>query len=125
MANNLTEEPAHKEEKKYVFKDPTFDNTKTANGKKKLWRSLKQITTQERNLPWPDNTINYSSISAPPSFKPVKKYSDISGLIVRIKMKNKNYFQVVFIIVILFCFRLNIKIHKRLCIMLDTRSSAP
>lgn len=35
-----------------------LQNTKTVNGKKKMWRSLKQITTQERNLPWPDNTIN-------------------------------------------------------------------
>jgi len=25
MANNPAEEPAHKDEKKYVFKDPTFD----------------------------------------------------------------------------------------------------
>jgi len=25
MANNPAEEPANKEEKKYVFKDPTFD----------------------------------------------------------------------------------------------------
>lgn len=35
-----------------------LQSTKTINGKKKMWRSLKQITTQERNLPWPDNTIN-------------------------------------------------------------------
>jgi hypothetical protein len=35
-----------------------FQSTKTINGKKKLWRSLKQITAQERNLPWPDNSIN-------------------------------------------------------------------
>lgn len=79
------EEITHKEEKKYVFKDPNFDSTKTINGKKKMWRSLKQITTQERNLPWPDNAINYSCISAPPSFKPAKKYSDISGLIAKYK----------------------------------------
>jgi len=25
MSNNASEEPTHKEEKKYVFKDPTFD----------------------------------------------------------------------------------------------------
>ncbi|KAL5235765.1 hypothetical protein ACI65C_003175 [Semiaphis heraclei] len=85
MANNSVDELSQREEKKYVFKDPTFDNTKTVNGKKKLWRSLKQIIAQERNLPWPDNSINYSCISAPPSFKPAKKYSDISGLIAKYK----------------------------------------
>ncbi|KAF0765057.1 INO80 complex subunit C [Aphis craccivora] len=85
MANNPVDEITHKEEKKFVFKDSTFDSTKTVNGKKKLWRSLKQITAQERNLPWPDDSINYSSISAPPSFKPAKKYSDISGLIAKYK----------------------------------------
>ena len=28
----------------------------------------------------PENGSNYGSIDAPPSFKPAKKYSDISGL---------------------------------------------
>ncbi|XP_050429954.1 INO80 complex subunit C [Adelges cooleyi] len=85
MANDTTEDSVHKDEKKYLFKNPEFDSNKTVNGKKKMWRSLKQIMSQERNLPWPDNTINYSSITAPPSFKPAKKYSDISGLIAKYK----------------------------------------
>lgn len=95
-----------------IYKCLILQSTKTVNGKKKLWRSLKQITAQERSLPWPDNTINCklifivhyylcyqfllwflfidSSISAPPSFKPSKRYSDISGLIVRILDINYN-----------------------------------
>lgn len=93
-----------------VFICLILQNTKTVNGKKKLWRSLKQITAQERNLPWPDSAVNCklnklificsstlfylyefcldSCISAPPSFKPAKKYSDISGLIVRILLNH-------------------------------------
>ncbi|XP_050526416.1 INO80 complex subunit C [Daktulosphaira vitifoliae] len=82
---NPSEDVYQKEERKYVFKNPDFDSNKTVNGKKKMWRSLKQIIAQERNLPWPDDTINYSCISAPPSFKPAKKYSDISGLIAKYK----------------------------------------
>uniref|UniRef100_A0A1L8DWG2 Putative yl1 nuclear protein n=1 Tax=Nyssomyia neivai TaxID=330878 RepID=A0A1L8DWG2_9DIPT len=52
----------------------------TVGSKKRMWKSLKQILTSERNLQWKD-AVTYSSINAPPSFKPVKKYSDISGLI--------------------------------------------
>ena len=33
----------------------------------------------ERSLAWPENSITYGSIDAPLSFKPGKKYSDISG----------------------------------------------
>ncbi|KAK2162253.1 hypothetical protein LSH36_101g03034 [Paralvinella palmiformis] len=41
---------------------------------------MKQIIQMERSLPWkPDHPI-YSRIDAPPSFKPAKKYSDLSGL---------------------------------------------
>ncbi|XP_044742683.1 INO80 complex subunit C isoform X2 [Chrysoperla carnea] len=56
-------------------------STKSSNNKKKAWRSLKQIITMERALNWPENFVHYSSINAPPSFRPAKKYSDISGLI--------------------------------------------
>ncbi|XP_066596098.1 INO80 complex subunit C [Prorops nasuta] len=66
-----------------VFKNPTFQQKfrpTSSSGKKRTWRSLKQVLAQERALPWPTNAIHYSSINAPPSFKPAKKYSDISGL---------------------------------------------
>lgn len=80
-----TSEPAEevKEEKKFVFKDPQFQHTSKTNNKKKAWRSLKQIIAQEKSLAWPADAVLYSSISAPPSFKPAKKYSDISGLLAK------------------------------------------
>ncbi|XP_033301555.1 INO80 complex subunit C isoform X1 [Bombus bifarius] len=56
-----------------------FRSTSTT-GKKRTWRSLKQVLAQERTLPWPVEVVHYSSINAPPSFRPAKKYSDISGL---------------------------------------------
>ncbi|XP_075212420.1 INO80 complex subunit C [Lycorma delicatula] len=74
------DEEVVKEEKKLIFKDPQFQHTSKSNNKKKAWRSLKQIIAQERALPWPQDHVHYSSINAPPSFKPPKKYSDISGL---------------------------------------------
>lgn len=70
--------------------------------KKRVWKSLKQILATERALPWPENAITCeskldwfqeklikpydplntdSSLNPPPSFRPAKKYSDISGLI--------------------------------------------
>lgn len=67
---------------------PTFKNLQfqekfrpiTLSGKKRTWKSLKQVLTHEKSLPWPADHVHYSSINAPPSFKPAKKYSDISGL---------------------------------------------
>jgi INO80 complex subunit C len=52
------------------------------SGKKRLWKPLKQILTQEMtdNSTTEGSKSNYGSIDAPPSFKPAKKYSDISGL---------------------------------------------
>ena len=48
---------------------------------KKPWRNLKQIVSTEQSLPgWPEDSVTYGSLDAPPSFKPAKKYSDISGL---------------------------------------------
>ncbi|XP_054268933.1 INO80 complex subunit C [Macrosteles quadrilineatus] len=67
-----------KEEKKFVFKDSKFQLNKLK--KKKTYRTLKQIISQEKSLPWPPDAVTYSSIGAPPSFRPAKKYSDISGL---------------------------------------------
>ncbi|XP_057318136.1 INO80 complex subunit C [Microplitis mediator] len=66
-----------------VFKNPEFQQKfrpMSVSGKKRTWRSLKQVLTQEKSLPWPAGFVHYSSINAPPSFRPAKKYSDISGL---------------------------------------------
>uniref|UniRef100_A0A8V0XTT9 INO80 complex subunit C n=1 Tax=Gallus gallus TaxID=9031 RepID=A0A8V0XTT9_CHICK len=66
------------------FKDPNFIHSSiggAAAGKKnRTWKNLKQILASERALPWQLNDPSYFSIDAPPSFKPAKKYSDISGL---------------------------------------------
>ncbi|XP_055639658.1 INO80 complex subunit C [Toxorhynchites rutilus septentrionalis] len=65
-----------------VFKRKTLDETNpVAGNKKRTWKSLKQILAYERTLPWRETDVTYSSINAPPSFVPAKKYSDISGLI--------------------------------------------
>ncbi|XKL67899.1 hypothetical protein PGB90_003390 [Kerria lacca] len=77
--SNSAEETAAKEKRKFVFKDRNFSYYINIS-KKKTWKSLKQIISQEHNLPWPKDTIHYSSVVTPPSFKPAKKYSDISGL---------------------------------------------
>ncbi|KAM9024608.1 INO80 complex subunit C [Ara ararauna] len=66
------------------FKDPNFTHSSiggAAAGKKnRTWKNLKQILASERALPWQLNDPSYFNIDAPPSFKPAKKYSDISGL---------------------------------------------
>lgn len=66
------------------FKDPTFTHSgiggAAAGKKNRTWKNLKQILALERTLPWTVNDPNYFSIDAPPSLKPAKKYSDISGL---------------------------------------------
>jgi INO80 complex subunit C len=67
----------------YVFKDPTFVHSSKGPGSNKrtrVWKNLKQIISAERALPWNPDDVTYGSIDAPPSFKPAKKYSDISGL---------------------------------------------
>ncbi|XP_033219962.1 INO80 complex subunit C [Belonocnema kinseyi] len=84
MVNEETSEVAKKPPP--IFKDPTFQQRfrpTNSSGKKRIWRSLKQVLAQERALPWPTDVVHYSSINAPPSFKPAKKYSDISGLSAR------------------------------------------
>lgn len=66
-----------------IFKNPIFQQkfrSTSTTGKKRTWRSLKQVLAQERTLPWLPEVVHYSSINAPPSFRPAKKYSDISGL---------------------------------------------
>ncbi|XP_018321269.1 INO80 complex subunit C [Agrilus planipennis] len=76
---NIAEEA--KGETKHVFKRCTFQQliAKQPN-KKRAWKSLKQIISAERSLPWPEDYVHYSSINAPPSFRPPEKFSDLSGL---------------------------------------------
>ncbi|KAJ1202871.1 hypothetical protein NDU88_006666 [Pleurodeles waltl] len=66
------------------FKEPNFIHSgiggAAAGKKNRTWKNLKQILASERTLPWQLTDPNYFSIDAPPSFKPDKKYSDISGL---------------------------------------------
>lgn len=66
------------------FKNPNFVHSSiggAAAGKKnRTWKNLKQILAAERALPWKISDPNYYNIDAPPSLKPPKKYSDISGL---------------------------------------------
>ncbi|KAM8868973.1 INO80 complex subunit C [Spinachia spinachia] len=66
------------------FKDPAFMHSgiggAAAGKKNRTWKNLKQILALERTLPWQLSDPNYYSIDAPPSLKPTKKYSDISGL---------------------------------------------
>lgn len=66
------------------FKDPKFMHSgiggAAAGKKNRTWKNLKQILALERTLPWKLNDPNYYNIDAPPSLKPTKKYSDISGL---------------------------------------------
>ncbi|CAB0041278.1 unnamed protein product [Trichogramma brassicae] len=50
------------------------------SGKKRIWRSLKQILSQERVVSWGSHMMHYSLINSQPSSKPNKKYSDLSGL---------------------------------------------
>lgn len=66
------------------FKNPSFVHSAiggAAAGKKnRTWKNLKQILAAEKTLPWKATDPNYCTIDAPPSMKPTKKYSDISGL---------------------------------------------
>uniref|UniRef100_A0A3P9Q1M8 INO80 complex subunit C n=1 Tax=Poecilia reticulata TaxID=8081 RepID=A0A3P9Q1M8_POERE len=66
------------------FKDNTFMHSgiggAAAGKKNRTWKNLKQILALERTLPWKLSDPNYYNIDAPPSLKPAKKYSDISGL---------------------------------------------
>ncbi|XP_064647935.1 INO80 complex subunit C-like [Lineus longissimus] len=80
---NAAETVAMETEKIPVFKDAKFvHSTKGAAGNKKtrVWKNLKQIVAADRQLPWQPTDTLYGSIEAPPSFKPAKKYSDITGL---------------------------------------------
>lgn len=69
-----------KQDVRPVFKATIFQHTSKSNNKKRAWKSLKQIISAERSLLWPEDAVHYSSINAPPSFKPAEKFSDLSGL---------------------------------------------
>ncbi|XP_041040147.1 INO80 complex subunit C isoform X2 [Carcharodon carcharias] len=79
--------------KPLIFKDPNFIHSGVggagAGKKSRIWKNLKQILATERMLPWKLNDPNYSSIDALPSFKPAKKYSDISGLPIYLPLMKK------------------------------------
>ncbi|KAM9722712.1 INO80 complex subunit C [Menidia menidia] len=66
------------------FKDQLFMHSgiggAAAGKKNRTWKNLKQILALERTLPWKLSDPNYYNIDAPPSLRPAKKYSDISGL---------------------------------------------
>jgi len=65
----------------YSFKSKDFKHANiTLDGKRKPWKPLKQILAQEQGLEWPEGAVSYSSLDAPTSFKPAKKYADLSGL---------------------------------------------
>ncbi|XP_062517881.1 INO80 complex subunit C-like [Corticium candelabrum] len=66
---------------RFCFKDQNFAFRQGAMNKKRVWKNLKQILGNERMLPWQQDDPTYSSIDAPPSFKPAKKYSDLFGLL--------------------------------------------
>nr|XP_056713815.1 INO80 complex subunit C [Euleptes europaea] len=76
--------PTETSGKPLPFKAPSFTHSgiggAAAGKKNRTWKNLKQILASERALPWQLNDPSYFSIDAPPSFKPAKKYSDISGL---------------------------------------------
>ncbi|ROJ29173.1 INO80 complex subunit C [Anabarilius grahami] len=70
--------------KSLPFKNPNFVHSgiggAAAGKKNRTWKNLKQILAAEKALPWKITDPNYYSIDAPPSMKPAKKFSDISGL---------------------------------------------
>lgn len=44
-----------------VYKNPIFQQkfrSTSATGKKRTWRSLKQMLAQERTLPWPGEVVH-------------------------------------------------------------------
>lgn len=74
------QKPPQEKSRPPVFKNPNFQHSNVAGTRKKPWRTLKQILAAETVLDWPEDAITYSSLEGPPSFKPAKKYSDLSGV---------------------------------------------
>ena len=78
--SNAFEGSELREKGRFVFKNPNFKHSNIVGVKKKPWKTLKQILSAEQCLTWPEEAVTYSSLEAPPSFRPSKKYSDISGI---------------------------------------------
>ena len=62
------------------FKNPNFQHSNVVGSRKRPWKTLKQVLAAEAALDWSEDAITYSSLEAPPSFVPAKKYSDLSGV---------------------------------------------
>ena len=95
QANTLKSEPKCQTTNKQLFsfvfqRTERFQHSVVISGKKRQWKALKQILAQEVcETTTKESTTSttsmlrgplYGSIDAPPSFRPAKKYSDISGL---------------------------------------------
>ena len=65
------------------FKSSKFCFTYLNSNKKRGWKGLKQILQADKNAQWNPDVPTYGAIEAPPPLKPVKKYSDVSGLIAK------------------------------------------
>ena len=75
------EPPVVKKESIAKFKNPNFSFSFIDINKKRTWKGLKQIIQSEKSAKLDPHIPTYSSIDAPPSLKPSKRYSDISGLV--------------------------------------------
>ena len=75
------EPPIVKKESIAKFKNPNFSFSFIDTNKKRTWKGLKQIIQSEKSAKLDPHIPTYSSIDAPPSLKPSKRYSDISGLV--------------------------------------------
>lgn len=60
------------------FKKSEYQSTKFTH-QTKTWKNIKHVTAMEKSMFEP-GVITHASISAAPSTKPVKNYSDLSGL---------------------------------------------
>ena len=69
-----------KKEVKIKFKNPKFCYSYLNTNKKRSWKGLKQILQADKNIQWDPSMPTYSAIDAPPPLKPIKKYSDVSGV---------------------------------------------
>lgn len=65
----------------FPFKSSHFTHLSRSHSSRKVknWKSLKQILTTERTVYQNSGHVTYGTIDTPPSFKPAKKYSDLSG----------------------------------------------
>ena len=55
-SNNTPNAAPQQQRPKLTFKNPKFSYIEPG-GKKFVWKSLKQIVTQEKSLPWPENVV--------------------------------------------------------------------